>query len=109
MRMEMSLKVAYWACPFPGSSKRMALCEYDDQLVPTLIPCSAASFRLKKMRLPRMQSSVGLPRAPKIVAGTSDQTVSSATMAKTETHIALHNNFSSSRMLRLLEKTNAVK
>ena len=40
----------------------MALFEYEDQLVPTLTPCSAASLTLNIIRLPRTQSSVGLPR-----------------------------------------------
>ena len=43
--------------------KRIALCEYDDQFVPTFTPCSAACLRLKNMRLPRMHRSVELPQA----------------------------------------------
>ena len=44
-----------------GSSNWMALCEYDGQLVPILTPCSAASLRLKNIRLPKTQGIVGLP------------------------------------------------
>ena len=49
----------------------MALCEYDDQFVPTLTPCSAASLRLKNMRLPRTQSRLGLPKEIMTVTATA--------------------------------------
>ena len=69
----------------------MALCECDDQFVPTLTPCSAASLRLKNMRLPRIQRSVGLPRTDKVVDRVSDVWTSSVAMAKAAAHITLRN------------------
>ena len=40
----------------------MLLAVWDPQLVPSLTPCSPASFMLKNIRLPMMQRRVGLPR-----------------------------------------------
>ena len=63
---------------------------YEDQFVPMLTPCSAASFRLKNMRLPRIQRSVGLPRASIIVRTTVELLISpSPITTNTETMIAL--------------------
>ena len=67
----------------------MALCEYDDQFVPALTPCSAASLRLKKMWLPRMERSVVLPVASRIVAGTRDNGNVLSAMESATTQIAL--------------------
>ena len=52
-----------------GSSKLMALCEYEDQFVPTLTPCSTDSLRLKNIRLPRMLRGVELPRELRTTKG----------------------------------------
>ena len=71
----------------------VALCEYDDQFVPTLTPCSAASLRLKNMRLPRMQRSMGFPRTLMMFNATALVVLNrSATMANTMTKIALFIN-----------------
>lgn len=57
--------------------------------MPTLTPCSAASFTLKNMRLPKMQRSVGLPRALRTAASTSDDKNLSSNTLNIEQDIAL--------------------
>ena len=47
--------------PHCGSSDRVVAYEYDDQFVPILTPCSAASLRLKNIRFPVTHRIVGLP------------------------------------------------
>ena len=84
------MKVTHSSSVFCGLSKAIVLCEYEDQFVPTLIPCSAASLRLKNMRLPRIQRSVGLPRVVMIASTAVLLAVNRApTMANTATEIAL--------------------
>lgn len=48
--------------------------------MPTLTPCSAASFRLKNIRLPSIQRSIGLPKSLRIAAGTNDVVNAVATL-----------------------------
>ena len=65
------------------------LSEYDDQFVPTLIPCSAASLRLKNIWLPRMDRNVELPKVCKVFITPGDEVAVSPAMEKAETHMTL--------------------
>ena len=62
---------------------------WEDQFVPILTPCSAASFRLKNTRLPKMQRRVGLPRTEIMSLETVVTEKTSPSMANTEHEIAL--------------------
>ena len=67
----------------------MALCVYDDQFVPTLIPCSTASFRLKKIRLPSTHKRMGLPSASRTTDKMRADVNLMFTMSKREQKITL--------------------
>ena len=61
----------------------------DDQLVPILTPCSAASFKLKNILLPKIQRRVGFPRTENTMFEAAESKRASLSMAKTEHEIAL--------------------
>lgn len=69
-------------------SRRPVRAEIDTVPPPSPTP-AAASFRLKNMRLPRMQRRVGLPRASITVAGTEGKLRKSLSMLKSAQDIAL--------------------
>ena len=73
----------------------MPLYVCDVQFVPMFTPCSAASFRLKNMRLPIIQSSVGLPRPSRTEPEMSVKEYLSLRMLRTELAIALEDGCSS--------------
>ena len=83
--------MTYWLCSFGGSLKPIELiadlCE--DQFVPMLTPWSAAFFRLKNIRLPKMQRRVGLPKALNMMVETVSPAIISFIMVNTEHEIAL--------------------
>ena len=57
--------------------------------MPTLTPCSAASAKLKQMRLPNVQRRVGLPIAERIAPGMNVVTMLLPTNATAVVEIAL--------------------
>ena len=80
----------YCSCVSSSPSNPMPLKVWEAKLVPMFTPCSAASFRLKNIRLPRMHSSVGLPVACSTAAGMRDAANLLSKISITEHHIALN-------------------